>query len=62
MSIEDKSSIKCWFGKGEMKWIGDFDYNEYGLCGDGVVALLNCKKCETFAEFYSEPNENKIFN
>jgi hypothetical protein len=38
-----------------MNWNADFNYEDYGLEGDGVIAVLSCTKCEATATFYSEP-------
>ena len=43
----------CWFCGCNMIWNSDFDYEDYGLDGDGIVAVLSCLNCEAFAEFYS---------
>jgi hypothetical protein len=40
-----------------MIWGCDFDYEDYGLEGDGIVATLSCKECEAYAEYYSKPSE-----
>jgi len=55
LSAENKH--KCWFCNGEMIWGCDFDYDDYGLEGDGIVATLSCKECEAYAEYYSKPSE-----
>ena len=62
MNKKDGFIMKCWFCQGEMKWIGDFDFNEYELDGDGNIAILSCKKCEALAEFYSKSKDEIILN
>jgi transcription elongation factor Elf1 len=52
LSVENKHI--CWFCNGELIWGCDFDYEDYGLEGDGIVATLSCKECEAFVEFYSD--------
>jgi len=47
----------CWFCGSEMIWGCDFDYEDYGLEGDGIVATLTCSECEAYAEFYSKPEK-----
>ena len=42
---------KCWFCQGDMVWQGDFDFEDYGLEGDGLVANLYCPDCEATAQY-----------
>ena len=54
--------MKCWFCRSEMKWLGDFDFKEYELDGDGTVAILSCNECDAMAEFWTKPNDNQKIN
>jgi len=54
--------MKCWFCRSEMKWLGDFDFKEYELDGDGIVAILSCDECDAMAEFWTEPKNNQKIN
>lgn len=48
-----KPFCTCWFCGGEMIWGADFDFEDYGREGSGVVATLTCSNCGADAEFYS---------
>ena len=52
---KNKSNCRtfCWFCGCEMIWGADFDYEDYGLEGSGVVATLSCPNCDAYCEFYS---------
>lgn len=50
----------CWFCGGEMGWGADFDFEDYGLEGDGIVATLTCRECDATAEFYTAIKEEKV--
>ena len=50
---------KCWFCGYDMIWGCDFDFEDYGLEGDGVVATLSCSGCGATAEFYSNMEEDE---
>lgn len=49
----------CWFCGSKMNWNSDFDFEDYGIEGDGVVACLQCtnEDCGASAEFYTKINE-----
>ena len=40
-----------------MIWGNDFDYEDYGLDGEGIVSNFSCSNCDAHAEFYL-PIEN----
>ena len=44
--------MKCWHCKIELTWGGDFDYEDYGLDGEGIVSNLSCSKCNAYVEVY----------
>ena len=46
---------KCWFCGSNMIWGCDFDFEDYGLDGEGVVATLS----GATAEFYSNMEEDE---
>ena len=35
-----------------MIWGGDFDYEDYGMEGEGIVSNFSCSNCEATAEVY----------
>ena len=41
-----------------MVWCSDFDFEDYGKPGDGVVAILECP-CGATAEFYLGVKDEK---
>jgi len=49
--------MNCWFCGSDMIWGSDFNFEDYGLEGEGVVATLTCSGCEAYAEYYSKPEE-----
>lgn len=44
---------QCHFCGGQLIWGCDYDYSDYGLEGDGVVATLTCANCGAYWEGYS---------
>ena len=44
--------MKCWHCNHEVIWGGDFDYEDYGMEGDGIVSNLSCSKCPATYEIY----------
>jgi transcription elongation factor Elf1 len=56
MNKEGKAENRCscWFCGSEMIWGCDFNFEDYGLDGDGIVATLTCSGCEATAEFYTK--------
>jgi len=51
--------MNCWFCQGDMIWGSDFDYEDYGLEGEGIVTNLTCSECGAFAEYYSKPEDDE---
>ena len=49
--------MNCWHCKTELIWVGDFNFEDYGIEEDGIVSTLNCPKCNSYVEVYSK-NEN----
>ena len=35
----------CWLCGGRLIWGADFDAEDYGYEGDGIVATLHCSSC-----------------
>lgn len=52
---------KCWFCGAEMIWGADFDFEDYGIEGDGVIATLSCSNedCGATAEFMTKVKEEE---
>lgn len=50
-------STNCWFCGHEMIWNSDFDFEDYGIEGEGFVTTLSCPNCKATAEFYSKIKE-----
>jgi len=44
--------MNCWHCKAPMIWGCDFDYEDYGLEGRGIVSSFSCSKCPVTAEVY----------
>ena len=44
--------MNCWHCKNKLTWGGDFDYEDYGLDGKGIVSNLSCSKCSAQVEVY----------
>ena len=50
--------MTCWYCNGKMIWQSDFNFEDYGREGEGIVTILTCSECEVRAEFSSKPEEN----
>ena len=46
--------MKCWFCNPELIWANDFDFEDYGLEGEGVISVLACtnEDCDAIWEGY----------
>ena len=55
--------MKCWHCNSEVIWGGDFDFEDYGMDGEGIVSNLTCSNCKAYYECYldleEESNEEK---
>ena len=65
MSINKYKQTVCWFCGSDMIWGGDFDFEDYGIEDEGIVANLSCSAdgCETYAEFFNtikQKEENNV--
>jgi|TARA_R110000824_G_scaffold24840_4_gene86966 hypothetical protein len=52
--------MKCWHCNHEVIWGGDFDYEDYGMEGDGIVSNLSCSKCPATYEICLPISDEKI--
>ena len=50
----------CWHCRSEMIWNCDFDYQDYGLDGEGIISTFSCSNpnCPVSSEVYYPINEN----
>tara|TARA_R110002020_G_scaffold229543_1_gene440325 strand:+ start:1286 stop:1444 length:159 start_codon:yes stop_codon:yes gene_type:complete len=44
--------MNCWHCNEKVIWGGDFDYEDYGMEGEGIVSNFSCSKCEATYECY----------
>ena len=46
--------MKCWHCNNKLIWGGDFDYEDYGMDGEGIISNLSCpnKLCNAFVEVF----------
>lgn len=51
--------MKCWFCGGNLVWQNDFSFEDYGVDGDGIVAVLCCAECNAHIECYSGEKEDE---
>ena len=49
--------MNCWHCGSEVIWGGDFDFEDYGMDGEGIVSNLSCSKCTAYYECYLDLNE-----
>ena len=49
--------MKCWHCNSEVIWGGDFDFEDYGMDGKGIVSNLSCSNCKAFYECYLDLEE-----
>jgi len=40
----------CWFCGSPLIWGSDFNFEDYGYEGDGIVATFNCSNCNAEGE------------
>ena len=44
--------MKCHFCNGELVWGCDYSFDDYGLYGEGIIAVLHCDECGAIWEGY----------
>ena len=49
--------MNCWHCNAELIWGADFDFEDYGLEGDGIVTSLSCPNCPATVEVYLPAEE-----
>ena len=49
--------MKCWHCNSEVIWGGDFDFEDYGMDGKGIVSNLSCSNCKAYYECYLDLEE-----
>jgi len=54
-NLVPKGKFTCWHCHSEMIWGSDFDFEDYGIEGDGIVSTFSCSnpECEVGIEVYS---------
>ena len=52
--------MNCWHCSNELIWGADFDYQDYGMEGEGIVSNFSCSNndCEVFVQVYLPIGEN----
>lgn len=51
--------VNCWFCGGQLNWNCDYDFEDYGLEGEGIVATLTCSECGASWEGYLGTNSDE---
>ena len=54
--------VKCYNCNSEMIWGSDFDFDDLGYEGEGIVSCFTCPTCDTYAEFVVPNKESKYTN
>ena len=49
--------MNCWNCNYELKWNCDYDFEDYGMEGEGIVSILSCDYCEAEVKV-STPNNS----
>lgn len=49
--------MNCWHCDAELIWGSDFDFEDYGLEGDGIVTSLSCPSCSATVEVHLPEDE-----
>lgn len=44
--------MNCWHCGSNMIWGSDYDFETYGLDGEGIVSTFSCSKCPATAEVF----------
>ena len=51
--------MDCWFCKGKLVWNCDYSFEDFGLDGEGIVAVLTCSDCEAVFNGHLNLNEEE---
>lgn len=49
-------------GSNSVVWDNDFDYEDYGLEGEGIIHVCHCANCGAYIEYYVNIGEEKDEN
>jgi len=52
--------MNCWHCNTELIWNNDFNFEDYGLDGDGIVTNLSCPECGSYVEVYYNNNRTSM--
>ena len=60
----ERRKMNCWHCNTELIWGADFDFEDYGMEGEGIVSNFSCSNedCEVFVEVYLPLSNNKENN
>lgn len=60
---ENMTGYQCFHcGSNSVMWDNDFDYEDYGLEGEGIVHVCHCANCGAYIEYYVNIGEEKDEN
>lgn len=47
--MKKENKMKCFYCQNDLLWNNDYDYEDYGIEGDGIVSVYSCHydKCNT---------------
>ena len=51
--------MTCWHCNTELIWVGDIDFEDYALEGEGIISKLSCPKCNAYVEVYLPMEDNE---
>ena len=54
--------MKCWHCGTKLIWGNDFEFEDYGYYGEGMVSVLSCtnEKCKAEVEVRLPANKKKV--
>lgn len=50
--------MKCWHCGHDLIWGADFDFEDFGYDGDGIVSTFSCSNCNAIAQVMLSDEEN----
>ena len=50
-------AMNCWHCKAELIWNSDFNFEDYGLEGEGIVTHLSCPECPVNVDVFLPTDE-----